>query len=453
MQSISDGGMAARNGERRRNRKSRWSDSKSFVPGMPTMLPPDLTKEQTKSYLLKLEIEDITKSLRSGDYLLVRADNRSPSPEPVYDAQGKRTNTRELRKRQELEHHRHDKIQQLLKLDPSYKPPTDYRSPQVRLNEKVYIPQDDHPEINFVGLLIGPRGNTLKALEAETGAKIIIRGKGSVKEGKLSRRDGPMPGENEPLHAFITGSDSEVIKKAVNKIKTIVDEALLMPDGSNELRKTQLKELALLNGTLRSEEMLVKTFCGNCGGEGHKTYECMLAQNVTAAVVCTACGANGHIARDCKNPLPGGVVVDEEYQALMNQLNEANVDPNAYALYAQQGLVSQTTGVATSVAQFQPPGGTLPTTFPGYVPNQNQPVAPGFGFTQHNPQNVVAQPYQQAPIDMSMFYAPPPPPPPSSGGIMGYGDASGGIDSIESMKQAALAYAARQAAANNDETN
>lgn len=24
------------------------------------------------------------------------------------------------------------------------------------------IPQDEHPDINFVGLLIGPRGNTLK---------------------------------------------------------------------------------------------------------------------------------------------------------------------------------------------------------------------------------------------------------------------------------------------------
>lgn len=25
------------------------------------------------------------------------------------------------------------------------------------------IPQEEHPEINFVGLLIGPRGNTLKS--------------------------------------------------------------------------------------------------------------------------------------------------------------------------------------------------------------------------------------------------------------------------------------------------
>ena len=45
------------------------------------------------------------------------------------------------------------------------------------------IPQDEFPEINFVGLLIGPRGNTLKTMEKDTGAKIIIRGKGSVKEG------------------------------------------------------------------------------------------------------------------------------------------------------------------------------------------------------------------------------------------------------------------------------
>ncbi|VDK30243.1 unnamed protein product [Anisakis simplex] len=91
----------------------------------------------------------------------------------------------------------------------------------IRLHDKVWIPQEDHPEINFVGLLIGPRGNTLKSLEADTGAKIIIRGKGSVKEGKLGRREGPMPGENEPLHAYVTGTDTTVIKKACEKVISI----------------------------------------------------------------------------------------------------------------------------------------------------------------------------------------------------------------------------------------
>ena len=37
-----------------------------------------------------------------------------------------------------------------------------FRPPVLRVSDKVLIPQEDHPDINFVGLLIGPRGNTLK---------------------------------------------------------------------------------------------------------------------------------------------------------------------------------------------------------------------------------------------------------------------------------------------------
>ncbi len=45
----------------------------------------------------------------------------------------------------------------------------------MKISDRVMIPQDLHPEINFVGLLIGPRGNTLKMLEKETGAKVRYR--------------------------------------------------------------------------------------------------------------------------------------------------------------------------------------------------------------------------------------------------------------------------------------
>jgi hypothetical protein len=31
------------------------------------------------------------------------------------------------------------------------------RPPATRVSDKVMIPQDEYPEINFVGLLIGPR--------------------------------------------------------------------------------------------------------------------------------------------------------------------------------------------------------------------------------------------------------------------------------------------------------
>lgn len=197
-----------------------------------------------------------------------------------------------------------------------------------RVIDKVLIPQEEHPDINFVGLLIGPRGNTLKAMEKETGAKIIIRGKGSVKEGKVGRKDGqPLAGEDEPLHAFITASNPEAVKKAVNKIKDIIRQGIEVPEGHNDLRRMQLRELAQLNGTLR------ETDCPRCGSTEHKSWLCPEKPSVTNSIVCTACGGAGHITKDCRSKRPGAGVlgeetdnsqakIDEEYMSLMAELGE-----------------------------------------------------------------------------------------------------------------------------------
>lgn len=70
------------------------------------------------------------------------------------------------------------------------------RPMQTRVEEKIYLPVDDYPDVNFMGMLIGPRGQSLKTLESETGAKVVIRGKGSVREGRpTTMPDGrPLPG-------------------------------------------------------------------------------------------------------------------------------------------------------------------------------------------------------------------------------------------------------------------
>ena len=52
---------------------------------------------------------------------------RSPSPEPIYNSEGKRLNTREFRVRKKLEEERHMLIQEAQILNEDYKPPADYK--------------------------------------------------------------------------------------------------------------------------------------------------------------------------------------------------------------------------------------------------------------------------------------------------------------------------------------
>ncbi len=69
---------------------------------------------------------------------------RSPSPEPIYNYEGKRLNTRDLRYRKKLEDERHANIQEMLSLYPTYVVPADYRVPEIKLQDKIYIPYGLH---------------------------------------------------------------------------------------------------------------------------------------------------------------------------------------------------------------------------------------------------------------------------------------------------------------------
>ena len=87
----------------------------------------------------------------------------------------------------------------------------------------MYIPAKEFPEINFIGLLIGPRGNTLKKMESESGAKISIRGRGSVKEGKSRTDAAANANQEEDLHCLVTADAEEKVAKAVKMINKIIE--------------------------------------------------------------------------------------------------------------------------------------------------------------------------------------------------------------------------------------
>lgn len=71
---------------------------------------------------------------------------------------------------------------------------------ETKIKKKVFLPTD----FNFAGLIIGPKGANQKRLEEKTGCKIIIRGRGSVKEGQRSEKD-----DWEPLHILVAGDKED----------------------------------------------------------------------------------------------------------------------------------------------------------------------------------------------------------------------------------------------------
>ncbi|VAH67145.1 unnamed protein product [Triticum turgidum subsp. durum] len=55
-------------------------------------------------------------------------------------------------------------------------------TPVVKKLVRLDVPVDKYPNFNFVGRLLGPRGNSLKRVEATTQCRVYIRGRGSVKD-------------------------------------------------------------------------------------------------------------------------------------------------------------------------------------------------------------------------------------------------------------------------------
>ncbi|KAK3730833.1 hypothetical protein QZH41_009939 [Actinostola sp. cb2023] len=108
----------------------------------------------------------------------------------------------------------------------------------VKLSEKVYIPSKEHPKFNFVGKLLGPRGNTFKRLQSSTGTKMSILGKGSMRD---KEKEDELKGKGEAkyehlsddLHVLIEveappgqaharlGIAIEEIKKYLNPVRTM----------------------------------------------------------------------------------------------------------------------------------------------------------------------------------------------------------------------------------------
>ncbi|KAG8133966.1 putative KH domain-containing RNA-binding signal transduction-associated protein [Naja naja] len=100
------------------------------------------------------------------------------------------------------------------------------------MNATAYIPAS---LFNFVGKLLGPRGNSLKRLQEETLTKMSILGKGSMRD-KAKEEELRKSGEAKYFH--------------LND-----DLHVLIEDYNDEIRQAQLQELTYLNGGSENAEV------------------------------------------------------------------------------------------------------------------------------------------------------------------------------------------------------
>uniref|UniRef100_A0A182M2R5 KHDC4/BBP-like KH-domain type I domain-containing protein n=1 Tax=Anopheles culicifacies TaxID=139723 RepID=A0A182M2R5_9DIPT len=67
------------------------------------------------------------------------------------------------------------------------------RDRPIKIAVRVQVPVRDHPKFNFVGKLLGPKGNSLKRLQEETMCKMAVLGKGSMRDRKKVSSSGRGP--------------------------------------------------------------------------------------------------------------------------------------------------------------------------------------------------------------------------------------------------------------------
>ncbi|KAK4799748.1 hypothetical protein SAY86_025113 [Trapa natans] len=104
--------------------------------------------------------------------------------------------------------------------------------PVIRKIIRLDVPVDKYPNYNFVGRILGPRGNSLKRVEAMTECRVYIRGKGSVKDSVKEEKLKDKPGYehlNEPLHILLEAEFPEDIINARLEYAVGILEDLMKP--------------------------------------------------------------------------------------------------------------------------------------------------------------------------------------------------------------------------------
>ncbi|KAJ1492499.1 hypothetical protein T484DRAFT_1880778 [Baffinella frigidus] len=133
---------------------------------------------------------------------------------------------------------------------------------------RVVVPLERHPNYNFIGRLLGPRGNTLKQIQMDSGCKMAIRGRGTVKskDGQNEQQMALNPNYahlNEPMHVMVDYEGPRAGRDAALTASELMLRELMVPpvtDDTDPVKRQQLRDLAIMNGTYKET---TKSFGGS----------------------------------------------------------------------------------------------------------------------------------------------------------------------------------------------
>ncbi|XP_075495042.1 uncharacterized protein LOC142532610 [Primulina tabacum] len=251
-----------------KRRKTRWDndDSRNFLFQVSSSLELSTNQEVLR---LKESLMEINKMLQSSEINGKETAEEISPQKPDNISHGMKINARARRKLKKNQRKILSQLATLLSCQSPYP-----------FTKKIFVPVGEYPTYKFIGLILGPKGNTQKRMEKETGAKIRLRGKGF---GDHS--------ETEELHVLVEADN----QRALNAAKAMVEKLLIpVADENNEHKKAQLTELAKMRGTYKDQNT-----CQLCKEQGHREYACPLKDSSFNAACCDTCGGFDHPTSKC----------------------------------------------------------------------------------------------------------------------------------------------------------
>ncbi|KAL5099204.1 hypothetical protein RYX36_003531 [Vicia faba] len=186
-------------------RKSRW--------GHPTQ---DASVRRAKVLALQIRVDQISKQLESDNLEIGATQNSTLVDEnPDENKSGSQVNSK---KSEMLELEKRETIGEILKLDPSYKPPPGFK-PLLK-EHSIPLPYHIYRSENILG-------DNQKRLEKETGAKIKIRGtkadtgeKGEIKPGT------DVQCNYKEMHVNMTADSFDKVDAAISIVELLISSVI-----------------------------------------------------------------------------------------------------------------------------------------------------------------------------------------------------------------------------------